>query len=224
MRPLIGIVARVEYPGDTHKLVIDERYRNAILKSGGAVTSIVPSQQIDYTTTKTSDQKELTKEEKEMIIRQIDNCDGLLLPGGFKINKFDRFIVDYAIEKDIPTFGICLGMQTIGNYKNEKLWNERNNSFLDHKGEESVIHEVTIDKDSLLYSIIGKERIKVISKHLYHILPNDHFKITSLSDDNYIESIEMENKKFILGVQWHPESLEDEYSKKLFKYFIDICK
>ena len=224
MRPMIGIVARVEYPGDTHKLVIEERYRNAILKSGGFVTCIMPSQIVDYTTTKTQDQAELTDEEKELIIKQIDNCDGLLLPGGFKTNKYDRFIVDYAIEKDIPTLGICLGMQIIGNYKNEPIWNEKNASFLDHMGDGGVHHEVTIDKSSKLYSILGNDRISVLSKHNYHILPNERLTVSSVSDDNYIESVEMKDKKFIVGVQWHPEDLDDEYSKKLFNYFIDICK
>jgi len=29
------------------------------------------------------------------------------------------------------------------------------------------------------------------------------------------------NKKFFLGVEWHPESLNDENTKKLFEYFIN---
>ena len=224
MKPMIGIVARVEYPGETHKLVVDERYRNTIIKYGGDVTCILPSQNIDYTFVKHNDQNELSDDEKDMIVRQINNCDGLLLPGGFKINKFDRFIVDYAIEKDIPLLGICLGMQTIANYKKEVLWNEKNNSFIDHKGESGVVHEVTIDKSSLLYSILECDRIKVMSKHLYHVLPNDKLIVSSVSDDNYIESVEMDGKKFIVGVQWHPEEIEDEFSRKLFEKFIDICK
>lgn len=224
MRPLIGIVARVEYPGETQKLVIDERYRNAVIKSGGSPIAIIPSQCIDYTSTKYVDQEELILEEKEMIIRQIDMCAGILLPGGFKINKFDRFIVDYVIEKDIPVLGICLGMQTMANYKKDKLWNEKNDSFIDHKSVQGTIHEVTLDKSSYLYSIIKEERFKVLSKHLYHVLPNDFFKVSSVSDDNYIESIEMDSKKFVIGVQWHPEDLSDKYSKLLFEKFIDICK
>ncbi len=221
---MIGIVARVEYPGDTHKLVVEEKYRNAVIKSGGFATCIMPTQVIDYTITKYQDQDDLTEEEKELIINQIDNCNGLLFPGGFKTNKYDRFILDYAIEKDIPTLGICLGMQIIGNYKNEPIWNEKNDSFIEHNGEEGAYHEVTIDKTSKLYSIIGNDRIMVLSRHNYHILPNERLVITSLSDDNYIESVEMLDKKFIVGIQWHPEDLEDEYSKKLFNYFIDICK
>jgi len=43
-----------------------------------------------------------------------------------------------------------------------------------------------------------------------------------MSDDNIIEGIEDSNKKFFLGVQWHPESTEDIDNYNLFKYFIDI--
>ena len=102
MKPIIGIVTRVEYPGETHKMVVHEDYRRKIIEHGGIPLGICPCGKIDYTITRYDDQEELTDEEKEMIIEQIKLCNGLLLPGGFKINKFDRFIVEYAIEKDIP--------------------------------------------------------------------------------------------------------------------------
>ena len=43
------------------------------------------------------------------------------------------------------------------------------------------------------------------------------------SSDGLIEGVELKNKKFILGVQWHPESNLDKdiYSKKIFKAFFD---
>ena len=224
MKPLIGIVARVEYPGETHKLVFNEEYRQAIIKNGGDVIGILPPQTFDYTMEKTLDQAELTEDEKKMLTRQIDLCDGILMSGGFKINKFDRFVLDYAVGKDIPVFGICLGMQIMSNYKKEKVWNEKNDSFIEHKTEEDLAHSVTVDKDSMLYSIVGKEKFMVNSRHSYHALPNDYFKIVALSDDNYIEALEMENKKFIIGVQWHPESMTDDTSEKLFKAFLESCK
>ena len=224
MKPTIGIVARVEYPGETNKLVFQEKYRQAVIKSGGLPLGILPPQLIDYTITKTKDQEELTQDEKEMLIKQIKICDGILLPGGFKINKYDMFIIEYAIENDIPVLGICLGMQTMSNYKRENIMNEKNDSFIEHMVEEGFAHKVTLDKTSKLYSILKNDNIMVTSRHNYHIIPNDNYVVTSVSDDNYIESIEMPNKKFIIGVQWHPEGLEDEYSIRLFESFIDSCK
>ena len=101
------------------------------------------------------------------------------------------FILEYVIEHDIPILGICLGMQIISNYKREKVWNEKNESFINHNVEEGLVHEVTLDKDSFLYSIVQKERFMVNSRHNYHITPNEYLTITSHSDDNYPESIEM---------------------------------
>ena len=224
MKPVIGIVARVEYPGETHKLVIGEDYRRSVIRYGGNPICICPSFDIDYTITKFTDQNELTNEEKEMLIKQISMCDGILMPGGFKVNKFDRFITEYATDNDIPLLGICLGTQVMANYKKEKYWVEKNNSYIEHRIEDGVAHEVTLDMDSKLYSIIGKEKLMVNSRHYYHVLPNDYYEVTSISDDNYIESIEMKNKKFNIGVQWHPESLDDESSTKIFESFIDACK
>ena len=63
MKPLIGIVGRVEYPGSTHKLIVGEEYRQAVIKSGGNPISILPPGRIDYTCVKFNDQKELTKTE-----------------------------------------------------------------------------------------------------------------------------------------------------------------
>ena len=224
MRPIIGIVSRVEYPGETGKLIINEHYRRAIVKYGGNLMAIVPPQEIDYTKVKCSEQGKLTAEDKEMLIDQINKCDGILMPGGFKVNNFDRFICEYAIENDIPLLGICLGMQIMANYKNEEFHVEKNDSFIEHRVEDGLVHDVTLDLNSKLYNIIKNERFPVTSRHFYHVNPNSIFDISSVSDDNYIESIEMKNKKFIIGVQWHPECMDDETSRKLFKYFIDVCK
>jgi len=223
MKPIIGIVARVEYPGDTHKLVVREEIRNIVIKYGGIPISILPCENIDYTVTSYSSQNELSDEEKNMIVDQIKLCDGILMPGGFKINKFDRFISEYITDNDIPLLGICLGMQIMANYKKD-LWIEKNNSFIEHRVETGLVHSVTLDKSSKLYEIIDKEKFMVNSRHYYHILPNQNYDIVATSDDNYIEAIEMKNKRFNIGVQWHPESMEDDTSHKLFKKFIDACR
>ena len=49
-------------------------------------------------------------------------------------------------------------------------------------------------------------------------------KISSFSYDGLVESFELENKKFILGIKWHPElMLEEDFTKSLFKEFIKQC-
>ena len=64
-----------------------------------------------------------------------------------------------------------------------------------------------------------KENITVNSRHNYAI-KRTTLEISGHSEDNIIESIEDTNKKFFIGIEWHPESLENEESKLIFDYFI----
>lgn len=224
MKPLIGIVARAEYPGGTKHLAVNEAYRIKLINHGADTFMILPPQPIDYSEVRFKEQKPLSNEDKESIIRLLKMCDGVLLPGGFKTNNFDRFIAEYVIDNDIPTLGICLGMQILANYKVPIMVNDENKSNINHKVEEGYVHDVILDKTSKLYSIVGGERFKVNSRHNYHIKSNYSFDAVAHAEDGIIEAIEMKDKKFMIGVQWHPENLEDEYANKLIDAFIEACK
>jgi putative glutamine amidotransferase len=54
----------------------------------------------------------------------------------------------------------------------------------------------------------------------------ENLRVTSTTVDGIVESIESTNDKFILGVQFHPESMiyNDKEFIKIFNYFIDRCK
>ena len=103
----------------------------------------------------------------------------------------------------------------------------KNETDINHKQEsdEELTHKVRIKKDTLLYEIIGSEEIMVNSFHNYHVLDNNLFNICAISEDNIIEGIELNDKKFVLGIQWHPEiSYEfDLNSKKIIDEFIRRC-
>lgn len=56
-------------------------------------------------------------------------------------------------------------------------------------------------------------------------LVEPYARISSFSEDGLVESFEIENKKFVMGIKWHPELLHQEkYVNKLFKSFIESCK
>ncbi len=76
--------------------------------------------------------------------------------------------------------------------------------------------------------MLNKDKYNVNSIHSM-IAPKENVenfaKISSFSYDGLVESFELENKKFVIGIKWHPElMLEDEFTKKLFKEFIEKCK
>ena len=208
-------------------LYLGETVRRTMQKAGAFIIPIVQTGDYDYADSKYSESIELTDKEKEIIDKYLDMVDGVLFPGGYKITIFDEYLLERCIERNIPTLGICLGMQLLSNYK-RKFRTYENDSFIEHRQEDHNIltHKVIIDKNSLLYEIIGKDEIMVNSFHKYHVGENDNYTVSCRSEDNYIEGIEMKNKKFVLGVQFHPEISYDfdEDSRKIIDYFINKCR
>lgn len=163
--------------------------------------------------------KEILEKEFERIKEILDFCDGIIFPGGNHRTTFDSMIVEYLNKINKPTLGICLGMQIMSKtYNGDKVEKIGNYS---HSVLEEYAHDITIDKNSFLYKILGKEKIKVNSRHICYI-PDTNLDKVAYSDDGILEAVEDKSKKFFIGVQWHPESLyNDEFSKKLFDYFIN---
>lgn len=147
----------------------------------------------------------------------IDMCDGFILQGGSTFYPIDLVICKYLYDKNIPTLGICLGMQIMGVTLNGEF---SYNKLLNHKSNNLYVHKVIINKNSKLYSILQCDEIDVNSRHVDYIISTD-LNVSGLSNDGIIEAIEDNTKKFFIGVQWHPESIDDEISNKLFKAFID---
>lgn len=233
MKPIIGVIGRPDMASDDDKVVcIWEGTRRAIVKKQGIPFMILPNQDVEYETLRPKDTPRLTCDEKEDLKRLVDMCDGLLIPGGYKWYEFDEFIYNYALEKNISILGICAGMQMmcrIDKDKNDICEDNtvRNNTLINHhQREKQYVHYVNIIEGTLLSKIIGENKIKVNSKHNYHVENIVDLKISAYSEDGLIEAIEYENKKFVIGVQWHPETMleYDENANKIFDEFMNKCR
>lgn len=225
IKPIIGIVGRL-YEGEENVCCVEE-VRLAVTKMGAIPLLILPVDKVRINLYKPTDIPLYTKEEILDIHKILDLCDGFILPGGNTWYQIDEEVINYALEKDKPLLAICLGMQVLSKIlsgdKNIACDTTlKNDTFIAHFDPyKDYVHDVIIDKNSILYSIVGEEMISVNSRHNYHVRENTNLFVSARSFDNLIEAVEDKTKKFIVGIQWHPESILDKdlYAKKIFKAF-----
>ncbi len=210
-KPIIGIVGR-SGKDDGFKIVeVIENYRKAVIQSGGIPILILPPLLVDYIDHKPVEIAELTRQDKEIIDRQLELCDGVLIPGGTIRYQHDFYILAECLKRDIPVLGICLGMQIMAMLKDVNTLENVNNlqkidSVVNHCDlSNRPVHEVSLKEDSFLAQSIGKKKFLVNSRHNYAISAPFLFNIVGFSEDGYIEAIERKDKRLAVGVQWHPE-------------------
>ena len=131
-----------------------------------------------------------------------------------------------------PLLGICRGMQIInvalGGDLYQDLEEEGFDCHLLNKHPRSFMsHNVYLQEDTFLSKIFDSKKIGVNSFH--HQAVKDlgrYLKAIAFSEDKVIEAIEyIDEDRFILGVQWHPEEMFDEKGQQeIFSRFIDFCK
>ena len=164
-------------------------------------------------------------------------CDGIVLSGGVdthprfygsnNINypnapsefnevrdQFELDVFHYSCNNHIPLLAICRGMQLVnialGGDMIQDIEAHGKNSHR-RNGASDGIHEIKIEKGSLVYEIISSENGIVNSAHHQALgILSDDLLANAWSADGIIEGLEWKNKtgkNFLLGVQWHPERL-----------------
>ena len=233
MKPIIAIIGRPDMASDDDKVIcIWEKTRRAIVKIGGIPFMILPNQDIEYETTRPKEAPRLTEEQKEELKSLVDMCDGLLIPGGYKWFEYDEVIYNYALDKNMPIIGICAGMQMMCRIDNDKNavavdTTVRNDTELNHHVRGSqYVHEVNVQDNTKLKDIVGKSKISVNSKHNYHVQGVNKLRVSAYSTDGLIEGVEYDDKDFVIGLQWHPETMldYDESANKILNTFIKHAK
>ena len=121
-----------------------------------------------------------------------------------------RFLLDHS---DKPILGICRGIQIINVAMGGTLIMDlptagKDNHFLTDQPRKKFTHEIVIENDTRLSSVMKKEN-RVNSFHHQAVgRLAEGLKITARSaKDQVIEAVESANEKWILAVQWHPEEL-----------------
>lgn len=167
--------------------------------------------------------------------KEIYKLDALVLPGGADVDykrysnlpalsnlqpntfleHFDNNILP-KLFKNMPIFGICRGLQTLnvfcgGSLRN--LWWHPYSSFDSQEVHSVWTPEMKFDKN--------KFYMKVNSFHhqgIRNLARNFKVELED-KEDNVVEAISDYASK-VFAVQWHPERLDDDYSKNMFKFIL----
>lgn len=218
----IGIVSRFGEYFDKTALYMFDSYRIICLENNCLPFMILPPQMKDYYKLSGKEVGHLNESDKKYLQDFVDRCDGIIIPGGDRWYDYDKYIFEYAYEKNKPILGICMGMQVMASCDNNLLpIKNKDNSH--YQKNTDYAHHIKINKDSKLYDILSLDEIGVNSYHNYHIHNVNQFSVSAVSSDGVIEAIEDKSKKFVMGLQWHPEIMYsyDENNKKIIKAFID---
>ena len=225
-KPIIGIIGKVQpqYGEDIwHRIDEVDELRYLVIKSGGIAIMLLPTEEtLKFNDNDIKDDTILSDEEKKELYRQIDLCDGFILQGGLYSANYEIEMAKRIIELDKPLIGICAGFNNILRALGTDVVEDKTKSHDIY--DKNYRHEISVIKGTKLYDLINKEEYRVNSIHSM-IAPKENVekyaKISAVSYDDLVECFELDNKKFIMGIKWHPElMLEDGVTRKLFKEFI----
>ncbi len=165
-------------------------------------------------------------------------CDGFLFTGG-RIDLhpkhygedltsdtlyFDdtRATLDLALARavldaDKPALGICAGQQLLNVVMGGSLYQHIPDHFsglehLEATRKHEFVHKVRIVEGSRLNGIVGATEIRVNSSHHMAVkTPGRGVIVNAHATDGVPEGIECTERKFVVGVQWHPEFFDGEH-------------
>ncbi|HVQ17575.1 MAG TPA: gamma-glutamyl-gamma-aminobutyrate hydrolase family protein [Actinomycetes bacterium] len=215
-RPVIGISAYQERARwgvwDMGAVLVPERYVTQVAAAGGLPIVLPPAAGLDPQT--------------------LELLDGLILSGGPDLDPAsygqlphaetaglrperdaaERSLLDRAITTDVPTLGICRGMQLLAvshggrleQHLPDAVGHERHRPALGVFGE----HGVRLAAESLAGRVLGPSAL-VRSYHHQGVADAGSLTVTGWADDDTIEVVEVPGKRFAIGVLWHPEAGDD---------------
>ncbi len=211
-KPVIGITVDVE----PEYFKIRRYYSEAIELAGGTGVLLPPSRDI--------------KGGAEIIDGLLISGGGDILPEYYGENPLDRDtlrsvpksrtdfemrLLEECLNLRKPILGICYGMQLINVFFGGTL-------YQDIDGHGTGFHEVEIKDNGLIP--LGIYRVNTSHHQAIKDTGKGIIILGVSNKDGIIEAITHEKYDFIYGVQWHPERLNNEKSKRLFEHFINLAK
>jgi putative glutamine amidotransferase len=238
MKPKIGFTSlRTEDERSVYKL-FDDNYARAIVQAGG-IPLVLPS----------------FVEEVSSLLDGVDGLllpggldihsrhFGEELHPTVKVQEerdaFEMALIREALKRDMPLLAICRGAQILNVTLGGSLWQDLpgqaeeymkaygmppQTHWVDPPSEPA--HPVRLERESRLHRIQGSEVLQVNTHHHQALKAiGKGLVVSAKAPDGIVEAVELPGKRFVVGVQWHPECLFQKYPEhfKPFKAFVEAC-
>jgi putative glutamine amidotransferase len=216
-RPLIGITAYVEPAKwgawELPSALVPHMYVQAIERAGGRALLVPPS--------------------TEGVDETLDALDGLLFSGGADLDpstygqeahpetngmRPDRdhgelALLTAALERDMPVLAVCRGSQVLNVVRGGDLVQHLPDVIGDerHKHTPGVFadHDVRVEPGSKVGELLGDRAPVKSHHHQGYGNVGEGLREVAWADDGTVEALEDPEKRFAVGVLWHPEAGED---------------
>ena len=227
MRPIIGITTYVEPATwgvwrDLPTTLVPHDYVAAVTLAGGRAVLLPPDGQ------------------DTDVLRILD---GLVLSGGSDLDpslygatlepqtvtRPDRDAAETALlrdalERDLPILGVCRGMQLLAvaaggrldQHLPDVVGHEKHRPAPGVYGE----HDARFVPGSRIAGLMGDD----IAVHCFHhqgVADAGTLRVTGRAEDGVVEAVEDPDRRFVLGVQWHPEVVRD---RRLFGALVEAAR
>ena len=233
--PVIGITVDREEPGGYSRfpwLALRENYCHAVSNAGGLPILLPP---------------DVERAENYLAL-----IDGLIVSGGnFDVDPalfgaaerhptvtlkeqrtaFEWAITRQALDKNLPVLGICGGQQLLhvilGGTLIQHLPDEVPGALAHEQPNprDEPGHSVRILRGTVLHRIVCSDVMHVNSAHHQAVKDVPHgVAIGAVAEDGVIEAIETADRRFCIGIQWHPEFGLDQGDRRLFSAFVDAAR
>lgn len=229
-RPFIGLTADSEdrSAGPTEaEFVLRQNYATAITAAGG-LPVILPH-------------------DAGLAVDYVERLDGLVITGGmFDISpeyygelstrklitkddrtEFELALLDAALRVDLPVLGICNGSQLLAVKLGGKLIQDIQREIpgaiehLPNPVPAEASHSISFRAGSRLREITGVDEAKVNSLHHQSVIAMPGYDVAAeCGSDGVVEAIEVAERRFCMGVQWHPEYHASEADRKILRAFV----
>ena len=237
--PVIGVAGySITRPGGSREVGVKEQYVRAVRLAVGTPVVLVP------------------EADPRRLAALLDAVDGVLLTGGNDVDPayFDQLVLNDTVkidadrdsfelplarlvyERDVPLLAICRGCQVLNVALGGSLWQDLPAQLpgsIAHRQQApmaAVTHAIQVDASSVLARSLGLSGASQLTTNTSHHQAVNRVApalvATARSEDGVIEAVEAPNRRFTLGVQWHPEWLAAAWAehRALFKALVQAAR